>query len=329
MADHTFIEWADSTFNPWIGCTKVGPGCDHCYAEADFDLRKHRAKWGPGNPRSRTSATNWKKPLQWQKQHVEFQGVHGRRRRVFCASLADVFDNDVPRQWRQDLFDLILATPDLDWLLLTKRIGNVRKMLNEIAVCRGALLTSNDEYRLQKNIWIGATICNQEEADRNIPKLLATPAAVRFVSMEPLLGMVDLSSYLRPKFRPSEDPDWQDLHGPLDWVVAGGESGTNARPMHPEWAASLHNQCAAAGVPYLFKQWGEWMPEANLTHAQRMKDAGHFENLYVRLDGTTHWIVPDDHAQYEASDELIVKVGKKLAGRMLDGKLHDGYPVTP
>ena len=133
MSENTKIEWADSTFNPWIGCTKVGPGCDHCYAEALMDKRWHKVQWGSGQQRARTSAANWKQPLLWEREHEAFALMHGRRRRVFCASLADVFDNEAPIQWRVDLFALIERTPHLDWLILTKRVGNVQRMMIDVA----------------------------------------------------------------------------------------------------------------------------------------------------------------------------------------------------
>lgn len=347
MAENTEIAWCDSTFNPWIGCTKVGPGCDNCYAEADFDLRKHRAKWGPGNPRSRTSASNWRQPLRWNSKRFMACGACGwrgecaaeligcgscgsishmndARRRVFCASLADVFDNEVPDEWRADLFELIADTPHLDWLLLTKRIGNVRSMIEQAM----SDLNENDPERLWiwgndpwPNVWIGATVVNQAEADRDIPKLLAIPASVRWLSMEPLLGAVDLRDYLRPKFRASSDQDWQDLHGPLDWVVVGGESGANARPMHGSWAYDLHDQCEAAGVPFFFKQWGEWVNAG----AQAFGTAAG-EVRHIRSDGT-FWNEKDDAIQDECADVLtVVRVGKKAAGRDLCGVQHDGYP---
>ncbi|WP_143292922.1 DUF5131 family protein, partial [Burkholderia pseudomallei] len=176
MSENSKIEWCDHTFNPWEGCQKVGPGCDHCYAEA----RNARfsggtaVNWGPGAPQRRTSPANWRKPMKWNRDGA-FYAIHGHRQRVFCASLADVFDNTVDPAWRADLFRLIADTPNLDWLLLTKRIGNVAAMLREIGI-----------DRLPDNVWIGATIVNQEEADRDIPKLLAVPARVRFLSMEPL-----------------------------------------------------------------------------------------------------------------------------------------------
>lgn len=262
MAENTAIEWCDHTFNPWIGCAKVSPGgCANCYAETRMDKRLHVVQWGAGQPRKRTKT--WGDPVRWNDQHEAFFAQHGRRQRVFCASLADVFDNEVPPEWRADLFKLIEATPHLDWLLLTKRIGNVEAM-----ACQ-----ANWPMPMPRNVWLGATVVNQAEADRDIPKLLTVPARVRFLSIEPMLGPIDLTR-VRQRFPAGVSP-WSCLQGyclrhyprmrcgcseqgrAIDWVICGGESGPNARPMHPDWARSLRDQCAAAGVPFLFKQWGE------------------------------------------------------------------------
>lgn len=219
MADHSKIEWTDATFNPWIGCTKVSPACDHCYAAVSTPARRLGVEWGAGQPRRRTSDGNWKLPLRWnarpfwQCEACGWRGEDGEgssrlrvctscagklqpaRRRVFCASLADVFDNEVPTAWRRDLFQLIIDTPNLDWLLLTKRIGNAERMMEDAGVFSGGRYSAGDGHRHPlPNVWLGATVCNQAEADRDIPKLLATPAAVRFLSMEPLLGPVNLRS---------------------------------------------------------------------------------------------------------------------------------------
>ncbi|WP_156438002.1 DUF5131 family protein, partial [Burkholderia sp. BDU5] len=190
MSENSKIEWCDHTFNPWEGCQKVGPGCDHCYAEARNARFGGGAapNWGAGAPRRRTSAANWRKPLAWNAAHADFFAEHGRRQRVFCASLADVFDNAVDPAWRRELFDLIELTPNLNWLLLTKRIGNVFEMV--------ARARTHDWLAGRDNVWLGATIVNQAEADRDIPKLLAVPAPVRFLSMEPLLGPVDLRFHI-------------------------------------------------------------------------------------------------------------------------------------
>jgi len=341
MSENTKIEWADHTFNPWEGCQKVGPGCDHCYAEArNARFGKGVASnWGPGAPRRRTSEANWKLPEHWNAQAEAFQAQHGRRQRVFCASLADVFDNAVPTSWRMDLFELIANTPHLDWLLLTKRIGNVMPM------CSGDSLMFD---MICSRVWIGATIVNQAEADRDIPKLLAVPAAKRFLSMEPLLGPVNLTSITnrQPAPTPGElravDP-WAEHNaltgvgissigferagGPrVDWVIIGGESGRQARPMHPDWARSLRDQCEAAGLPFLFKQWGEWAPVAESpVHPEATRLPGNL--CRVTRDGITadHYVAISTNGgrrRYE-----LQCVGKKAAGRLLDGRTWDGFPA--
>lgn len=313
MSENSKIEWTDHTFNPWEGCQKVGPGCDHCYAE------KRNARfaggtainWGPGAPRRRTSAANWRKPLAWNATHEAFFAEHGRRQRVFCASLADVFDNSVDPMWRDDLANLIQDTPNLDWLLLTKRIGNAGTMLSEMFL-----------DGVPNNVWLGASIVNQEEADRDIPKLLKMAVRVRFLSMEPLLGPVDLR--LR---RAATEADRQDMDGycshittaagaGLHWIIVGGESGPGARPMHPDWARSLQNQCATAGVQFLFKQWGEWMPTER---------DGDKIMLRFPVGAPTGPDQPQFHDWQDGASSA--RVGKKAAGRLLDGVQHDGYPL--
>lgn len=375
MGDKTEISWADSTFNPWEGCQKVGPGCDHCYAEtrnARFGGGQ-APNWGPGAPRRRTSESNWRKPLQWQAKAAEFMAKHGRRQRVFCASLADWLDNSVPVEWRRDLLRLVFQTPDLDWLLLTKRIGNIKGMLEDVIRSIEAQPDWSDHRDGQPdetlrnwladwlllgkapgNAWIGATITSQAEADRDIPKLLDVPARVRFLSMEPLLGPVDLRSI---DVSGEEEilplgATWlgREEYGPrLDWVIVGGESGPGARPMHPDWARSLRDQCAAVGVPFLFKQWGEWGPfvnEAHYTHGGAEKHA----HAWVDAETADHglcWIVDDDGLwsnwtgeprklpEGEEDDQggnlheavtVMGHHGKKAAGRLLDGAQHDGFP---
>ncbi len=234
---------------------------------------------------------------------------------MFCASLADVFDNAVDPAWRADLFRLIADTPNLDWLLLTKRIGNVPTMLRHIGV-----------ERLPGNVWLGATIVSQAEADRDIPKLLAVPARVRFLSMEPLIGPVDLTS---------SGAVWSDMNGNIvdapssglrgvDWVIVGGESGPHARPMHPDWARSLRDQCAAAGVPFLFKQWGEWAPGENCggppTRTERVAD-------WFGDEWSFSTMTPGEHDGLSYDDEpTVYRIGKKTAGRHLDGRTHDEFP---
>jgi len=316
VSENSKIEWTDHTFNPWEGCQKVGPGCDHCYAEtrnARF-AGGQAVNWGPGAPRRRTSPTNWRKPLAWNAAHAEFFAVHGRRQRVFCASLADVFDNAVDPAWRRDLFDLIELMPNLDWLLLTKRIGNVFRMVADAR--------SHDWLAGQRNVWLGATIVNQAEADRDIPKLLAVPARRRFLSMEPLLGPVDLLATGDVLCRCAgcldmarRNPKQAGLQR-IDWVIVGGESGPGARPMHPDWARGLRDQCKGAGVPFLFKQWGEWLPAI---------EGRSVLGKTLILEGAAPFT---DKPQWHGFEDRqqVARVGKKAAGRKLDGVQHDGFP---
>lgn len=311
MSENTKIEWADHTFNPWVGCTKMSPACDHCYAER-WAKRSGMVQWG--GERKRTSAANWDTPLKWNAQAER----EGRRFKVFCSSLADVFDNQVDLQWRIDLFELIAKTPNLDWLLLTKRIGNAPAMLNEVIGELSHGINTWDKMPWP-GVWIGATICNQPEYDRDIGKLLRTPAARHFLSVEPMLSAIDM------RMGGASVPAFS-AHRPLnqlDWMICGGESGPGARPMHPEWAASLRNQCEAAGVPFMFKQWGEWSP---CREVQTLEGPGGsvMSGLWLKLDGTTH--TPLDSAPWDASDAAMRRVGKSAAGRVLDGRIHNDFP---
>lgn len=241
MGETTGIEWCDHTFNPWIGCTKVSPGCAHCYAETLMDKRLGRVAWGPSAERKRTSPANWKLPVRWNKA----ANGAARRPRVFCASLADVFDPVVPRSWRAELMTLIDDTPNLDWLLLTKRPELVQELLRDAS--NGGI----DDFRHMPNVWLGTTVEDNARGAERIPHLLSIEARVRFLSCEPMLEHIGLDVLC---FNGADS--FGAMPG-IHWVIAGGESGPSARPMHPDWARSLRDQCAAAGVPFLFKQWGE------------------------------------------------------------------------
>lgn len=286
--ENSKISWTDHTFNPWIGCTKVSAGCQHCYAESLMDGRFGRVKWGKQGTRSRTSEAEWKKPLRWNStQWMECPSCGWRgerfwtcpdcdwtptrpvRQRVFCASLADVFeDRPELEEWRRDLFDMVLATPHLDWLLLTKRPENIVQMTS----------LHNFSQGLPNNIWIGTSVENQKTADERIPHLLKVWCAVRFLSVEPLLGPVDLSPYLVFPGQ-YEKAEWSLAnHGasqPISWVIVGGESGNSSRKMDTEWALSLKQQCLSAGVPFFMKQMGTvWAKEnaASDTKGGEMSD---------------------------------------------------------
>lgn len=323
MAKETGIIWAKSTFNAWMGCTKCSPACDHCYAENLMDTRWKKVEWGPGKPRLRTSVDNWRTPLRWNDEAAKT----GEFWPVFCSSLSDVFDNEVDPGWRRDLFELIGETPHLTWLLLTKRVGNATNMIN------AALLDDGPRWPWP-NVWIGATICNQAEADRDIPKLLATPAAKRFVSIEPMLGSIDLGKFLFECCGQFERDDYGRYGNrevccgqpvaleALDWVIAGGESGSQARPSHPDWFRSLRDQCASAGVPFLFKQWGEWTPGECVTQQSgTVRTATWFDGAWQY--GEESLARDDGHIDDEPD---VYRTGVKAAGNTLDGRQHVAFP---
>lgn len=310
MAENTSIEWCDHTFNPWVGCTKVGPGCDHCYAERRMDTRLHRVQWGAGQQRQRTKT--WGDPVKWNSRHQAFHAEHGRRQRVFCASLADVFDNEVDPSWRAGLFALIAQTPNLDWLLLTKRIGNVAKMIEQPGM---------QKCGLPPNVWLGATVVNQEEADRDIPKLLAVPARVRFLSIEPMLGPISFEGLWASK-RINDATNALEV---IDWVICGGESGPGARPMHADWARQLRDECEAFGTPFMFKQWGEWAPDWE--GAETCQACGRTKFDAINSHGECGHCGIDAWMPADKPLDTLRRVGKKAAGRLLDGVTHDGFPT--
>lgn len=304
MSENSKIEWCDHTYNPWIGCTKVSPGCLNCYAAVSTRARVLRAAgqetWGKGAPRSRTKTQG--DPKKWNREAGEMQRVatlplgnglsgegriyYSRRPRVFCASLADWLDDEVPVEWLADLLQLIHDTPALDYLLLTKRPQNWATRISEVLDVmsnNGApdneddlwgWLVSWQDGNAPVNVWVGTTVEDQTRADQRIPALLKIPAAVRFLSCEPLLGpvMLPLGSHRfcpecagtlsygdnGPGIRGNSEVvecDQAPASG-IHWVIAGGESGPGARPMHPDWARSLRDQCRAADVAYFFKQLG-------------------------------------------------------------------------
>lgn len=373
MAENSNIEWTDHTFNPWVGCAKVSAGCKNCYAETLMDTRYGRVKWGVNGTRSKTAPGNWKQPLKWNNQryrctmcgHWQKDGgqcvkqtkttllLHGiapiadtwvrcegvtefvERPRVFCSSLADVFE-DRPEltEWRTELFKLIDATPHLDWLLLTKRPENIQRMWREVDD-RGWL----DDSR--PNVWLGTSVEDQAAANARIPELLKAAHLCRFtfLSCEPLLGPVDLlhvdavpyggpkghqidcirKGYWSKSWGFVNHSDLHDTFGPLHWVIAGGESGPCARPMHPDWARSLRDQCEQAGVPFLFKQWGEWMPVDEPWKQESPRSCADNE-CWLNLEGGAGF--------HGTNVWRMRKVGKHKAGRMLDGVEHNGFPTS-
>lgn len=221
MGENTKIAWAHHSWSPWIGCTKVSSGCSSCYAEAQQDIKYHRVRWGKGQARARTSVNYWKQPYKWEKEALE----KGQSFRVF-PSLCDPFDEEILAEWRWDFFDLMKATPHLDWLLLTKR--------PEFA----AAYLPKAEGWPWPNVWLGVSVEDQMAADYRIPILSEIPAIIKFISCEPLLNRLDLTHHLEG----------------INWVIVGGESGDDYRKMYPAWSLNLFAQCQAAKVPFFCKQ---------------------------------------------------------------------------
>lgn len=352
MAENTGISWADATFNHIIGCAKVSPGCAHCYALDMMDTRYGRVKWGPNGTRSVVADEAWKNPVRWNKKAA----ANGIRYRVFCASLSDVFEDwDGPMvnhkgeqlfwshsrkphesKWhwvaesqcaggelsltmsgvRARLFELIDATPHLDWQLLTKRPENIMRIWRDKVgdYIPEAGLMNPQSHR--SNVWLGTSVENSDYLHRiDTLKACGDLAAKLFISAEPLLGpMPTIGEYLDG----------------IDWVITGGESGPEARPSHPDWFRSLRDQCKSAEVPFHFKQWGENLPydnvltkeqEACWSTATSRGNQGYFgeclvQGLHGLKTSTTPGVRPVGYA----------KVGVNAAGRLLDGVLHDAFP---
>lgn len=348
MGKDTSISWTHHTFNPWWGCEKVSPACAHCYAET-FAKRIGHAKdspsgkpplWGAGSERRLFGDKHWNEPLKWNREAA----AAGERRRVFCASMADVFEDRadlVPHRAR--LFELIRRTPNLDWLLLTKRPENVPQHFESAlkwlytlnkphSVNPAAHHAWHDAMNLlegwttnsaPENVWIGTTVENQEMAEKRIPALLAIPAKVRFLSCEPLLGPVDLA------YTCFNGADSFGTMPGIHWVICGGESGHHARPMHPDWARSLRSQCAAAGVPFHFKQWGEWVPVCaqypkSDAEFDESENAGMCGQIALEYNG----VIAEGYQPVSKRAWLMDRVGTTRAGRLLDGALHDDFPTV-
>lgn len=296
--DGTGISWADFTFNPWIGCQKVGPPCDNCYAEDLMGTEGSRLKrvvWGPDGERLMTSPANWAKPLRWQKI-LSGAGVFLD---VFSASLADWADNKAPPGARAQLALVIRRTPNLRWMLLTKRIGNVEGYLREMF-----------PEGVPPNVALGITVALQNEADRDIPRAIEVKKRLGiralFLSMEPLLGPVSLKS------------EWL---ADIDLVIVGGESGKKARPMHPDWPLAIEAQCDRAGGRFHFKQWGEfrpWVPgdgDVEIVHVSREDGCWGTQPGYVHVPDKSHAL--GYRVRIRCDTRPVSHVGTKKAGRVL------------
>lgn len=403
MGENSKIEWTTHTFNPWRGCTKVAAGCAHCYADKQAKRNPSTLGiWGNDGTRVLASDAMWREPIKWNKaaacdcharqdlgeRHLQ-SCPQSNRPRVFCASMADVFEDwkgeirnhagrvlhrcsaghilplDSVRvngiecdagctllahpltmdDARSDLFKLIDDTPNLDWLLLTKRPQNIRRFAYDAWTEKVSGHISQNEgdgrrWKPRKNVWLGTSIATQEDADRNIPELLKCRdlSPVLFLSCEPLLGPVELM--YPPSLFPNGPqmccngrdcgcqgmpidpwPWFYPKDNRIDWVIAGGESGPHARPMHPAWARSLRDQCKLAGVPFHFKQWGEWVENgANIPVVENSR--------WGAVSPAGEWIEYEGGTVVRPAnkDACMVRVGKRLAGRLLDGREWSEFP---
>ncbi len=245
MAKNSRIEWTQHTFNPWWGCTKVSPGCKYCYAET-WAKRIGQKVWGPNATRRELTPGYWRQPLRWNEEAKAAK----RRPRVFCASMADVFEERAELdEKRSHLWKLIDDTPNLDWLLLTKRPHNIGRFAPWTKVWPA-------------NVWLGSTAENQLWLEKRLPHLLSHPARVRFLSCEPLLGPINLANAFG---QTGQNPT------ALNWIIGGGESGHHARHMHPDWISSLRDQCIVNGIRFHFKQWGNWRPNSRELNGYKSK----------------------------------------------------------
>lgn len=320
MSTTTGIEWTDSTWNPVTGCTEVSPGCDHCYAKTFAE----RWRGTPGHHFENGFDVQLRPdkldlPLRWRKP-----------RKVFVNSMSDLFHDHVPDIYIAGVFAVMARAPQHTFQLLTKRHGRMRSLLNEHDFPARVIGSDEIPWPLP-NVWLGVSAENQQWADIRIPALLDTPAAVRFVSAEPLLGPLDLTEWIGCPHDSLSGVDVTALDNPkkrwrcdqccasvidgtvenvgLHWIIVGGESGRNDRPMQAQWVRSIRDQCQASGVAFFFKQWGETVPLSQMTEAAAQR-----------------WF--DYHGGEVWPEESLWRVGKKAAGRELDGRTWDEYPAA-
>lgn len=358
MSDNTKIEWTDATWNPITGCSVVSPGCTNCYAMklAGTRLRNHPSR--AGLTQGTKAGPIWNGKVRFNEQWLQQPMDWKRPRRVFVCAHGDLFHESVPFDWIDRVFAVIALSPQHTFQVLTKRADRMREYMTEDdGFGRWGYIDGRArqiyERRMGRpfpsgkilvgplpNVWLGVSAEDQRRADERIPLLLRTPAAVRWLSCEPLLGPIDLLSIPRGGTPLNGAPpqvgafaQWQrqpmraKLRDGIDWLVAGGESGKSARPMHPDWVRSLRDQCAAAGTAFFFKQWGEWQV-ASVAN-------GHHDGNMAR--NSARWVFPDGVTQKPSciregwaggEPYAMAPVGKKISGCQLDGREHNDYPET-
>ncbi|RHZ90397.1 phage Gp37/Gp68 family protein [Cereibacter sphaeroides] len=377
MAETSAIEWTDATWNPITGCTLASPGCQHCYAAdlAATRLSQHPSRAGLTR-RNAAGVAAWTGEVRLNVQWLDSPLRWKRPRRIFVCAHADLFHEAVPDEWIDRVFAVMALAPQHTFQVLTKRAARMRGYVSKLDIyaleeadewrdadhrvacdddpngspawhaqtaaledALSAARTCLEAGKPLPNVWLGVSAEDQQRADERIPDLLATPAAVRFASLEPLLGPVvltnieakagagiDVFSALEYDGDPDEDAEFGT--SVLDWVIVGGESGPHARPMHPAWARSLRDQCTTAGVPFLFKQWGEWGHAAPAPSGTRGKYA--IASAPLGTDMFPTHVVPVDFYPRQFSlfggASVMERVGKRAAGRRLDGRTWDEMP---
>lgn len=358
MGDKTGIEWADATWNPVTGCTKVSQGCKHCYAERVFPRVYRDQRVVVPTPADGCPGGDWMRPVDvtghWTRprrftdvwchhDRLDIPLRWARPRRIFVNSMSDLFHEDVSFEFIDQVFAVMALTPQHTFQVLTKRpermldwyqSNQYERVLRQADVIRSELPgrrvpqrvgVSDPKILPYRNVWLGVSVEDQATADERIPILLQTPAAVRWVSAEPLLAPIELEAHHGDPVAILSGRHWlgppsqaRGMNRGLDWVVVGGESGPRARPVHPGWVRSIRDQCQAAGAAFLFKQWGEWAP----TKAKPISG---------QYTGGGVFLMPDGHLGAQGDwwggrAAAMDKVGKKSAGRELDGVIWDQYP---
>lgn len=355
MADKSKIEWTDATWNPIRGCSVVSEGCRNCYAMAVAARFSDKGMAYEGLAYRNQSGPHWTGQVKMIEDHLEDPLRWKRPRRIFLNSMSDLFHESIPDDWIDQIFAIMALAHQHIFQILTKRpqrmrqylLGagrqdNVCRWLNDLTIVlpqhlqriRSSLYEGRGHRNLEQwplpNAWLGVSCEDQKTADERIPQLLQTPAAVRWVSAEPLLGPIDLESHPRHWLTLTDSllscsSKISDPQARLDWVIVGGESGPSARPMHPDWAHSLRDQCVAAGVPFFFKQWGKYLPVGPV------KSGDEVINGTAVFDQDGERLLPDCCGNDYDVDESQVAirfgpVGKKAAGRILDGREWNEYP---
>ncbi|WP_155054535.1 phage Gp37/Gp68 family protein [Streptomyces blattellae] len=358
MSTNTKIEWADKTWSPIIGCDRVSPGCDNCYAINTARIRE-------SNPHSKIAAAfagtternedgiDWTGKVNLLGDRLD-QPLHWKKpAKIFVNSMSDLFHDAVPDDFIVAVFARMWWSPQHTFQVLTKRHGRMRSLVPRIEQCLRKMGHDLELVHVPTplrwplpNVWLGVSVESQQWADIRIPALLDTPAAVRFLSCEPLLGPVDLTriaagSKQQPEMvydalnqRYGVPGRWQAMSSArVDWVIVGGESGRRARPMHPDWARSVRDQCGAADVPFFLKQHGEWQPLGPLYGDLEDTDDGHMEAIHleavegkrvIQLESSGY--IAEGHQPGDSRTWLMARVGKGAAGRELDGRTHDAFP---